>query len=62
MTSAPYPFVAATFDAGASIGISTVERTPSSRAASATAWLWLPDDVVSTPPARTSGSRAARWL
>ena len=54
--------MAATLLTGASSGISTTALVSWSRADSATAWLWFPDEVVSTPPARTSGSSAATWL
>jgi hypothetical protein len=60
-TSAPYPLVAATFGIGAASGMNTVERVPSSWAASATPCAWLPALAATTPRARSSSdSRAMR--
>ncbi len=58
-TSAPYSRVAATLGSGAASGMKTVERTPSSEAASATPWAWLPALAATTPPARCTGERPA---
>src|SRR5690242_15700610 len=38
-----------------------VAGTENSRATSATAWAWLPDENATTPRARTLGSRRDRW-
>ena len=40
-------------DAGASVGIRIVARAASSDEASATAWAWLPDELVTTPRSRS---------
>ena len=53
-TSAPYPLVAATLGIGAPTGMKTVAAMPSSRAASATPWAWLPALAATTPRARSS--------
>ncbi len=50
--------MAAILSAGASFGITMVARTPSSRAASATAWAWLPEEKATTPRERSSGERS----
>jgi hypothetical protein len=56
---APYPLVAETFGMGAPIGMKTVDWAPSSPAASATPWAWLPALAATTPRARSSGERRA---
>ena len=47
--------MAATLSAGASFGITIVARAWSSRAASATACAWFPDEKATTPRVRSSG-------
>ena len=62
-TSAPYSRVAATFGSGAPTGMKTVERTPSSEAASATPCAWFPALAATTPGGpllRAAGRRSAR--
>ena len=54
-TSAPYPRVACSLGIGAPSGMNTVDRMPSSWAASATPWAWLPAEAATTPRARSSG-------
>ena len=54
-TSAPYSRQAATFDATAPAGITTVIGTPASRAAHAYAWPALPAEIVIAPRRRSSG-------
>ena len=61
-TVAPYPRVAATLSGLASAGMSTRASTPSSRAASASAWAWLPAEIVIVPSSRSSGVRARSRL
>ncbi len=53
-TSAPYPRVAFSLGIGAPSGMYTVDRMPSSCAASATPWAWLPAEAATTPRARSS--------
>jgi hypothetical protein len=52
-TRAPSRSAPRAWPAGAFVGITTVAGTPNSRAASATACAWLPDDGATTPRART---------
>ena len=60
-TSAPYEPVASTLGSGAPSGITTVALVPSSAAANATPWPWLPALAAMTPRARcASASRAMR--
>ena len=54
-TSAPYARVARSFGIGAPSGMNTVDLMPSSWAASATPWAWLPAEAATTPRARSSG-------
>ena len=54
-TSAPYSRQAATFEATAPAGITTVIGTPASRAAHAYAWPALPAEIVIAPRRRSSG-------
>ena len=56
-TCAPYPLVAATFGSGAFTGMKTVACAPTSPAASATPWAWLPALAATTPRARSSAER-----
>ena len=49
------PRVAATLPAGASSGIRITAGTSCSRAASDSAWAWLPEETVATPRARSPG-------
>ena len=56
-TSAPYPRVALALGIGAPSGMNTVALMPSSCAASATPWAWLPADAATTPRARSSAVR-----
>ena len=51
-TCAPYALVACTLGIGAPSGMNTVELRPSSEAASATPWAWLPALAATTPCAR----------
>ena len=53
-TSAPYPRVAFSFGIGAPTGMKTVDLIPSSPAARATPWAWLPALAATTPAARSS--------
>ena len=60
-TCAPYARVATSLGSGAPSGMKTVERMPSSWAASATPWAWLPALAATTPRAFSSSlSRAIR--
>ena len=54
-TSAPYARVARSLGIGAPSGMNTVDLMPSSCAASATPWAWLPAEAATTPRARSSG-------
>jgi hypothetical protein len=54
--------VAATLPAGASSGIRITARAPCSRAASASACAWLPDDTVATPRSRSPSLSEATAL
>ena len=58
-TSAPSASTRSRLIRGASEGMTTTARMPSSDAARATPWAWLPDEYVMTPRARSSGSRDA---
>src|SRR3954468_1485662 len=53
MISAPCARVAATLDRGASVGITRIDRVPTSSAAIATACAWLPDENATTPRGRS---------
>ncbi len=60
-TSAPYPRVARSLGIGAPSGMKTVARVPTSCAASATPWAWLPALAATTPRARSASlSRESR--
>ncbi|KIH93075.1 hypothetical protein SPBR_02217 [Sporothrix brasiliensis 5110] len=64
-TRAPYPRVAATLGAAEIAGITMCAGSPAVRAASASAWAWLPELCVATPlanppPASHPGSRLSR--
>ena len=60
-TSAPYARVAFSLGIGAPSGMNTVDLMPSSWAARATPWAWLPADAATTPFARSaSESREIR--
>jgi hypothetical protein len=54
--------VAASLPGGASSGIRITARAPSSRAASASACPWLPEETVATPRARSPSLSAATAL
>ncbi len=58
-TSAPYWRVAATLGSAASTGMYTTARMPSSPAANATPWAWLPALAATTPRAFSSALRRA---
>jgi hypothetical protein len=51
--------VAATLGSGADSGMKTVAAQPSSRAARATPWAWLPALAATTPRARSASVRRA---
>ena len=55
-TCAPYARVATSLGSGAPSGMKTVERMPSSWAASATPWAWLPALAATTPRAFSSSA------
>ena len=48
--------MAARLEAGASLGIRIVARAPCSRAASASAWAWLPEETEQTPSGRSAAT------
>ena len=58
-TSAPYPRVAFSLGMGAPSGMKTTDLSPSSWAASATPWAWLPALAATTPRARSSSDSPA---
>ncbi|MNH24899.1 hypothetical protein D3C79_848560 [compost metagenome] len=49
-----------TLSSGVVVGITMVARMPSSRAARATPWAWLPAEAVITPRWRWAGLRRLR--
>jgi len=51
-----------TFTAGASSGMTITAGRPSSFAASATPWAWLPEEKATTPRVRWSASSWTRRL
>src|SRR3954467_12627033 len=58
--AAPYPLVADTLGSGAFSGMKTVLWMPSSPAASATPWPWLPALAATTPRARSAADSRDR--
>ena len=54
---APYPRVAVSLGSGAPTGMYTLAAMPSSWAASATPWAWLPALAATTPRAFSSSLR-----
>ena len=61
-TSAPRRRTASTFTSGVVTGMTITARQPSSPAARATPWAWLPADEQMTPRARCSAASFAILL
>src|SRR3954471_15228318 len=60
-TIAPSPRAASVFAIGASAGTNTSHGTPIVRAASATAWAWLPAEAATTPALQPCSPSAASF-
>ena len=60
-TIAPWPRAASVLAIGASAGTKTSQRTPSVRAAAASACAWLPAEAPTTPAAQPSSPRAVSF-